>query len=126
MITLKELGVSGDHQKRTMKRNPKKKVTSLQGNRLKRIAGLLLAVVLLWFLLAPEKGILALLDKRSELKTLQEKSAQIAAENTKLKEQIDKLKNDPAYLEDLARREYGLLKEREYIYDFSKPEKKEE
>jgi cell division protein FtsB len=109
-----------------MKRNPKKRITSLQETRLKRIAGFLLAGTLLWFLLAPHRGVLALLDKRTELKALQEKSTQIEAENTRLREQIDRLKKDPAYLEDLARREYGLLKEREFIYDFSKPEKKEE
>jgi cell division protein FtsB len=109
-----------------MKRSPKKKLTNLQEGRLKRLAGIILAGVLLWFLFAPERGVLALFKKRSELQELQKKNASSQAENARLREQLDRLKKDPAYLEDIARREYGLLKEHEIIYDFSKPEKKEE
>lgn len=109
-----------------MKRSPKKKLTNLQEGRLKRLAGIVLAGVLLWLLFAPERGVLALYKKRTELRQLQQKNSTSRAENARLREQLDRLKKDPAYLEDIARREYGLLKEHEIIYDFSKPEKKDE
>lgn len=115
-----------DGRESMMKRSPKKKLTNLQAGRLRQLAGLLLAGVLLWFLFAPERGVLALFNKRSQLHDLQQKNKLEQAENARLQEQIDRLKKDPAYLEDIARREYGLLKEHEYIYDFSKPDKKEE
>jgi len=34
--------------------------------------------------------------------------------------EIDGLQDDPEYLEEVARKEYGLLKKNERVYDFSK------
>lgn len=58
--------------------------------------------------------------KRSELKKLELQTAQIEEENSKLQKDIDRLHNDPEYLERIAREEHGLLKKNERVFDFSR------
>jgi cell division protein FtsB len=55
------------------------------------------------------------------LKKVQQETAQIEQHINELQNEIDRLNNDPSYLEDIARKEYGLLKKNEKVYDFSKP-----
>lgn len=90
-----------------------------------RIMVVLLVAALAWIILAPRSGILAYLQQRSELRELREKTVFLEQSNEKLKEEVDRLRDDPAYLEEVARREQGLLKKNEYIYDFSQQRKKE-
>ena len=45
-------------------------------------------------------------------------------ENERLKQQIDLVKEDPFYIEEIARKELGLLKPGEIEYRFIKKEKK--
>jgi len=47
----------------------------------------------------------------------------LEAKNKALQEEINRLENDPAYLEEKARKEYGMLKENEVLYIFKKKEK---
>ena len=58
-----------------------------------------------------------------EIERLQIENKKLLEENTALQEEIDRLQNDPAYLEEKARKEYGLLKENEVLYIFKKKEK---
>lgn len=102
-----------------MKRKSKKKLTHLQESWLWRITVLLVAAVSLWLLFAPGTGVLSLFRQRAELQNLKVKNTELAQENKELQEEVERLLNDPAYLEEIARREYGLLKKNEYIYDFS-------
>lgn len=90
-----------------------------------RIVIFLVTVAFAWIIFAPHIGILAYLQKHSRFKSLEEKTVQLEESNTSLSTEIDRLKNDPAYLEDVARREQGLLKKNEYIYDFSQQKKQE-
>lgn len=60
---------------------------------------------------------------KEELKTLEEHNKQLTAENLALKKQIDQLKSNRKYLEDLARDELGLAKEDELIYELKKKQK---
>jgi len=45
-------------------------------------------------------------------------------ENKILQGDIDKLLNDPEFLEEVARKEYNLLRKNEKVYDFSKTTEK--
>lgn len=76
---------------------------------------------LLWLLLAPQSGLVELLKKRSTLNTLESETEAIAIENRRLQAEIERLENDKEYLEEVARRDYDMLKPNERVYDFSQP-----
>ena len=80
----------------------------------------LAVLVLLWVLIAPKKSALHLLQAEKKLEVLQTENRRLAEENEALREEIDKLQNDPSYLEEKARKEYGLLKKNEVLYKFDK------
>lgn len=79
----------------------------------------------MWLLFAPNQGVVSLLRQRSELKELQAETERLRIQNEKLAAELERLQNDPEYLEEIARKDFGLLKKNEKVYDFSKPEKKE-
>lgn len=105
-----------------MRRKTQRKLSPLQKSRLRRVCILLGTTAFLWLLFAPGSGLFSLLRQRSELRELQLQAENLRKENAKLQKEIEQLENDPAYLEEIARRDYGLLKEHEHVYDFSKPE----
>ncbi|MBB5347135.1 septum formation initiator family protein [Desulfoprunum benzoelyticum] len=100
-------------------------LSPLQERLVVRIVAVLLAVALAWIIFAPRSGVLAYLQQRSKLHDLREKTVFLEKNNEKLEKEIDRLRDDPAYLEEVARREHGLLKKNEYIYDFSQQRKKD-
>jgi len=55
---------------------------------------------------------------QKQLQAIQDENLKLAAENEQLKIEIEKLKSDPAYLEEVARKDYGLVKKNEIIFDF--------
>ena len=57
-----------------------------------------------------EKGYLANLQAQREFKAATTALQQIEAENAALKARIDRLRKDPAALEDVAREQLGLVK----------------
>lgn len=95
----------------------------LQEKRFIRIVVVLLAASLASIVFAPHSGVLAVLQRHSRLKALQQKASILERNNKELETEIKRLRNDPTYLEEVARREHGLLKKNEYIYDFSQQKK---
>ena len=98
-------------------------LSSLQKNRLVRITALLAIMAFVWLIFAPHSGVWALIRQHARLKALERNTSKLEQDNKKLQKEIDRLRNDPAYLEEVARREHGLLKKNEYIYDFSQQKK---
>ena len=83
--------------------------------------GLFLALLLiLWIIFAPNRGIVSLYRAKEENTRLQEDNRRLAEENRLLQEEINRLQDDPGYLEEKARKEYGMLKENEVLYIFKK------
>ena len=80
----------------------------------------LAVLVLLWVLIAPKKSALHLLQAEKKLEVLQTDNKRLAEENEALRDEINRLENDPSYLEEKARKEYGLLKKNEVLYKFDK------
>lgn len=103
----------------------KQKLSPVQENRLVKIIFVIVVLVLLWVLFSPGSGIVTLMSKRSELKTLLQETIQLEQENIRLQTEVDRLQNDSAYLEEIARKDYGLLKKNEQVYDFSRTKPKE-
>ncbi len=101
-------------------KKPAKKITPQQeGLLIKIILALLLAAVL-WVVFSPGGGLLLLKGQRSDLEQLEKEITELELENHDLQAEIDGLRNDPEYLEEVARKEYGLLKKNERVYDFSR------
>jgi cell division protein FtsB/cell division protein DivIC len=73
-----------------------------------------------------EKGILQLLRLQKEVARIKEKNSKLEEENQKLKEEVKRLQSDKRYIEEIARKELGMVKEGEIIYRFDTPSKKKE
>jgi cell division protein FtsL len=68
-----------------------------------------------------EKGILHLLRLQKELVRIKEKNIKLEGENQKLKEEVKRLQTDKRYMEEIARKELGMVKEGDIIYQFDTP-----
>jgi cell division protein FtsB len=101
------------------KARPKQKLSPIQESRYYRIVGIFVVLALLWLVFSPGSGLLTLWRKRSELHNLQQQNVALEEENAQLQQIIDKLQNDPVYLEEVARREHNLLKKNERVFEFS-------
>src|SRR5512143_3901023 len=73
-----------------------------------------------------EKGILGLLRLRKEVTRIKEINSRLEEENQKLKEEVKRLQSDKRYIEEIARKELGMVREREIIYRFDPPPKGKE
>lgn len=98
-------------------------MSPIQENRYLKLVLVLVILAVLWVLFAPKTGFLALLRQRSELKTLQEETQALTQENAALKKEIERIETDDQYLEEISRRDYGLVKENEMVFDFSRKKK---
>jgi cell division protein FtsB len=84
------------------------------------IAFLLILGGLLTYTVFGKRGLLHLARVKEELRLLKEVNTQLEAENLALRKEIELLKTNPEYIEDLAREELGLVKENELIYQLKK------
>ena len=66
--------------------------------------------------LVGDRGFLAMLKARQQYRTLETSLAQSRAENARLREQARQLREDPQAVEDIARRELGLLRPGEKLF----------
>ena len=73
-----------------------------------------------------EKGIFHLFRLQKELARIKEKNVKLEEENQKLKEEVKRLQSDKRYIEEIARKELGMVKEGEIIYQFDTPSKGKE
>jgi cell division protein FtsB len=98
---------------------PKQKLSAVQERLLLKIIAALFVLALLWILFAPGTGLVTYMTKRSQLRKLEQETAQIRQKSSNLEIDIEKLENDPQYLERIARKDHGLLKKNERVFDFS-------
>jgi cell division protein FtsB len=66
--------------------------------------------------LVGERGLLAILRARQEYDQLAATIANQRAENARLREEARRLKDDPSAIEEVARRELGLIKPGERVF----------
>jgi cell division protein FtsB len=66
--------------------------------------------------LVGDRGLLAILRARQEYDQLAGTIAKQRAENERLREQARRLKDDPSAIEEVARRELGLIKPGERVF----------
>lgn len=80
--------------------------------------------VLSLFTLFGERGALHLWRLLGEKAKLEERNFLLHKENESLRERIDRIRHDDAYLEKIAREELGLVRPGEIIYRFGVSESK--
>lgn len=66
--------------------------------------------------LVGDRGFLAMLKARQQYRTLEASLARSRAENAQLREQARRLREDPQAVEDIARRELGLIRPGEQLF----------
>jgi cell division protein FtsB len=79
-------------------------------------AGVILFI--LFFTIFGERGLLRIHHLQQEQQELQRRADVLQSENEKLKREIEALKTDRRYLESIARKDFGLVRPNEFIYQF--------
>lgn len=87
-----------------------------RGRRAIEYALLLIGAVVFVDALVGEKGLLETVKKRQEFKVLEQAIQRARAENALLREEAKRLRSDPSAIEDLARRELGLIRPGEHLF----------
>ncbi|MBU0480668.1 MAG: septum formation initiator family protein [Proteobacteria bacterium] len=81
------------------------------------IAALLFLVI--WILFSPW-GLVKHVRINNELETVRQSNRELIEKNRLLEEEITRLTSDPVYLEEIARKKFGLVRKNELVFDFSK------
>jgi cell division protein FtsB len=81
-----------------------------------QIALLVVGGVLVVNALVGDKGLIEMMKKREQYRALEQTLTRARAENARLREEARRLKEDPAAIEEIARREIGLIKPGEKLF----------
>ena len=87
-----------------------------RNNRVLRYVLLAGGCVLVIDALVGDKGLLAMIQARQEYATLEQSLSDVRAENARLRDEARRLREDPSAVEELARRELGLIKPGEKLF----------
>lgn len=75
-------------------------------------------VFILYFTVFGDRGLLRINHLHRDLDDMQKHLSELKEENDKLKREIAALQSDRRYLESIARRDFGLVRGNEVIYQF--------
>ncbi len=79
---------------------------------------LLIITLILYFTVFGERGLLRIYHLNKERHEVTLRLDILKTENLKLVREVDALKNDRRYLESIARRDFGMVRKNEVIYQF--------
>ena len=82
------------------------------------LLALIILLVLIGLALFGDKGVLRALQSGRQKAELTAEVARLEQENTALKREIEALRNDRRTIESIARKELGMVKEDELVYQF--------
>jgi len=80
---------------------------------------------ILFFTVFGDKGLLRIYELRHDKSRIDTRLTDAKVENEKLKLEIVALKTDRRYLESIARKDFGLVRSNEVIYQFPQEKKQE-
>jgi cell division protein FtsB len=94
----------------------------------KGLSILLIGLILLvwYFALFGEKGVIKIIRLKGERDRIIADVSRMQEENKRLQEEIRRLREDSRYLESVARRDLGLIKENEILFIFEDKEARKE
>jgi len=75
---------------------------------------------MIFFTVFGDKGLLQVYRLKRELKEIERVNRELQQENERLRAEINNLRTNKKYIEELARRELGLVKKGEIVYQFDK------
>ena len=75
-------------------------------------------IFILFFTVFGERGLLRIYHLSKDQSELKKKAEEVKAENDRMKREIEALKGDRRYLEGIARKDFGLVRPNEVIYQF--------
>jgi len=79
---------------------------------------ILLLSVMIFFTFFGDKGLLQVYRLRRELREIERANKELQRENDGLRTEIDNLRTNKDSIEELARRELGLVRKGEIVYQF--------
>lgn len=97
-------------------RSPVASTPRRRGRRLLQYLLVFVSCVLVVDALVGEKGLIAMMKAREEYRVLEASLEAARAENARLREEARRLREDPAAIEEIARRELGLMKPGEKLF----------
>ena len=78
---------------------------------------------ILFFTVFGDKGLLRIVELKQDKNKIDARLAESRVENEKLKREIVALKSDRRYLESISRKDFGLVRSNEVIYQFPQESK---
>lgn len=78
---------------------------------------------ILFFTVFGDKGLLRIFELKQDKDKIETRLTESKNENDKLKYEIIALKSDRRYLESIARKDFGLVRSNEVIYQFPQEKK---
>jgi len=85
------------------------------------VAGVLLLIYFLVTRVVGEMGVVKYYRMKAQYYDLTGEIAKLKQDNIRLRKDVDSLKNDPAYLERVARDKLGLARPGEIVYYYGQP-----
>jgi len=104
----------------------KQTLSSSEKKRLRRIILLVLLIAILLLLFIPGRSLMSYRNMQQHVSMLSRENERLEQRNRELTVEIKRLQTDEAYLEELARKKYGLLKDNETVYEFKSRRKKKD
>ncbi len=81
-----------------------------------------LSCIFLWSAFFGPQGVVELVRLRGSLARLEEENKVLLIQNQALEKEVYRLRNSPAYMEKVAREEYGYAFEGETVHSFPEPD----
>jgi cell division protein FtsB len=78
-------------------------------------------IALLFFIVFSERGLADFNMMKKERDRIQDQNRQIVQDNLDLGVEIDRLKNDPKYIESVARKDFGMIGQDEIVVKPQRP-----
>lgn len=72
-----------------------------------------------------ENGLMTMRSMHQELNRIQQENARLEKENIALYRTIHRLKNDPAFIEQIARQELNMIRPGEIVFSFDNSQEKD-
>jgi len=86
----------------------------------------MLCVVGLLLLFIPGRSLMSYRAMDQQVARLTRDNQRLEERNRALNEEIERLQHDDAYIEALARKKYGLLKNNETVYEFKSKQRRKD